>query len=335
MSRSRVRLQDIADSTGFSMNTVSLALRDSPRIKEETRKLILREAERVNYFPNRIARSLASQASHTVGLIMTDVMNPTLTLAARTIERKLSLAGYGMMFAASDSLLANEKKALEWFQSYLVDGILIYPADHTRLDHIRAASSSGIPVLLLANLPESGLDVVAVDDHSGARRVVRYLLSQGHRRIAVIDGGHVNHSSEKYEGACEAVCDSGLARDTLAVVHPTGNSAAQGYEAMERVTGLMPSATALFASTDSLAIGALRWCQTHDVSVPGDLAVVGYDNTEASEYCSLPLTTVNYAADQVSSLAVDRILSMIDSTTTDEAPIVEKIVPELIVRSTA
>src|SRR5512141_1016480 len=111
MQSSRIRLKDIAVATGFSVNTVSLALRSSKRIPQETTELILKAAERLEYRPNHVARSLVNRATHTIGLVLTDIMNPTLTLAARTIERRLDERGYSMMFAASDNIIASEIKA--------------------------------------------------------------------------------------------------------------------------------------------------------------------------------------------------------------------------------
>ncbi len=160
MVRPRATLKDIAEAAGFSLNTVSLALRGSPRLPERTREIILKEAQRLNYYPNRIARSLASSASKTMGLVITDITSSTLTLAAHTIERELSAAGYAVMFAASDSDLAIEKRAIELFQSYQVDGMLVYPSDRKQLDHIRAVDASGTPVVVLVDVADAGLDVV-------------------------------------------------------------------------------------------------------------------------------------------------------------------------------
>ena len=143
-SKARARLKDIAEATGFSANTVSLALRGSLRLPEETRDRILKTAEQLNYRPNKIARSLVHNASRTIGLIMTNIMNPTLTLAARTIERELTKAGYVMMFAASDSSVENERRAVELFISYQVDGILVYPANHREYHHLVAADEGAV-----------------------------------------------------------------------------------------------------------------------------------------------------------------------------------------------
>jgi LacI family transcriptional regulator len=335
MTRPRARLKDVAEATGFSANTVSLALRGSPRLPKETRERILEAAERLNYSPNHIARSLVHQTTRTIGLVMTDIMNPTLTLAARTIERELTRAGYAMMFAASDSSVENEKRAIELFLSYQVDGMLIYPASHREYSHIEAAEKAGTPVLLLAELPGSGLDTVAIDDRTGAYKAFRYLCQNGHRRIAMLDGGRIRGNFDKMHGAQRAVAEAGLPVESIVVFEPEGHSPAHGFAAMQYVMGSNPRPTALFASTDSLAVGALHWCREHDIVVPRDFAVVGYDNTEISQYGALPLTTVNYAADEISRIGVSHILERIEDPAYSNAPYVRLIEPELIIRDSS
>lgn len=335
MARPRARLKDIAEATGFSANTVSLALRGSPRLPEETRDRILKAAERLNYFPNHIARSLVASSTRTIGLVMTDIMNPTLTLAAQTIERELAQAGYAMMFAASDSSVENEKRAIGLFLSYQVDGMLIYPASRREYDHIVAADETGTPVLLLVDLPGSGLDTVTIDDRAGAYKAFRYLCQRGHRRIAMLDGGRALGNFDKMRGALQAVREAGLSDDAIVVFEPGGHAPAHGYTAMAHIMRSDPRPTALFTSTDSLAIGALHWCRQNGTAVPDEIAVVGYDNTEISRYGALPLSTVNYAADEISRIGVERILKRIATEDGWSAPTVTLIEPELVIRDSS
>lgn len=331
----RARLKDVAEATGFSANTVSLALRGSSRLPEETRERILKAAEQLNYRPNKIARSLVHNASRTIGLVLTNIMNPTLTLAARTIERELTRAGYAMMFAASDSSVENERRAVELFISYQVDGILVYPANHREFRHLKAADEAGTPVLMLVDLPGSGLDTVTIDDKAGAYKAVRHLCAQGHRRIAMLDGGRALGNLDKMHGALLAAKEAGLAEDAILVFEPDGHSPAHGFSAMADIAVSNPRPTAVFASTDQLATGALHWCRENGLAVPADMAVIGYDNTEISRYGALPLTTVNYAADEISRIGVDRILKRIEDVDAWGAPHVRLIEPELIVRDSA
>src|SRR6218665_2908745 len=110
MGKSTVRLKDIADRTGFSVNTVSLALRQSPRIPQETSLLIREAAEALNYLPHHVAKSLVSRETKTVGLVLTDITNPTLTHAAQAIELALAERGYATLFATSNNNLTEQKK---------------------------------------------------------------------------------------------------------------------------------------------------------------------------------------------------------------------------------
>jgi LacI family transcriptional regulator, galactose operon repressor len=333
LQKSRTRLKDIAVATGYSANTVSLALRGSSRIPEETRERIQTAARSLNYLPNTIAQALVSRETRTIGLVLTDIMNPTLTLVSRFIEQELAERGYSLMLAASDHDPAKELSALEVFRSRQLDGMLIYPTNHDRLDHIRAVRQAGYPVLVLADIPIAGLDVVAIDDRSGAYKAVRHLIERGHRRIVMLDAAQLLRNSEKQDGALRAVSEAGLASENLIVIRPDGHTATAGFHAIGDAMKLKDRPTGLFATTDSLAIGVLRWCREQGVCVPDDLAIVGYDNTEAADFSSVPLTSINYAAADVSRHAVDRILSLIGSPA--PSPIVTLIDPEIVVRQSS
>jgi LacI family transcriptional regulator len=332
MARPRTRLKEIAEATGFSVNTVSLALRDSKRLPEKTREIILEEAKRLNYFPNHIARSLVSRATHNVGLILTDILNPTITLTAHSIERLLADAGYGVMFATSDNKIENEIKAIGAFQSHQVDGILVYPTNKDQIDHILAAQDAGFPVLALADMGDHDLNVVGIDNRKGAYTAVAHLIEKGHREIAILDGALDTGNTDKQDGARAALVDGGLSPDALQIVDPTGHSATHGYGAIQKALALKPRPTAVFATTDSLAIGAVRWCIENDISIPEDVAIVGFDNSEASEFCSVPLTTIHYATDNVSRGAVAGIINLIENGQGHTPLITDLIEPNLVVR---
>jgi LacI family transcriptional regulator, galactose operon repressor len=330
MAGSRTRLKDIAGVTGFSANTVSLALRGSPRIPRETRDLIVAEAKRQNYLPNQVARSLVSRATKTIGLVLPDIMNPTLTETAQAIERRLLLHGYGTMFTATDNVLAQELKALEAFRSRQVDGILIYPVTHRRIKHVRLLRQAGYPIVLLVADPDAGVDVVCINDREGAYKAVRHLLDLGHRRVATLDAALHHGNREKLDGYAKALAEAGIAVDPALVIDPGGHGATAAYHVMPQVMAEKP--TALFASNDRLAIGALAWCREHGVAVPGGLAIVGYDDIEAASFCGVPLTTMHYRVDEVADQAVARLLALIDHGDKPPPPQVVQFAPELVVR---
>lgn len=332
MSPSTARLKDIADRTGFSANTVSLALRGSPRIPEETRAVIKRVAQELNYQPNHVARSLVSRETKTIGLILTDIMNATLTRTAQQVELALAERGYGTLFATSNHLLGEEKRLIEMFRSRRVDGMLVYPAVHHELAHLKDLRRT-FPVVLLIAGPDAGIDAVSVDDRAGTRRAVRHLIDLGHKRIGFLDPNPSHVNSEKLEGYQRALADAGLAFDPALIVSSNGHYATHGYYALDNLMSVRKPPTAVFCHNDSLALGALRWCHKHGRRVPEDVSIMGYDNIEFTEFAQPPLTTMNYAVDQVSRMAVDRLMRLIEARDQPPEPRVTLIEPDLVVRA--
>ncbi len=332
MGKGTVRLKDIADRTGFSTNTVSLALRDSPRIPAETRELIRQAAASLNYLPNFIAKSLVSRETKTIGLVLTDITNPTLTHTAQAIELALAERGYATLFATSNNKLSEEKKVLELVRSRQVDGILIYPTSHRQIDHIRALRLANYPVVMLVGDPDSGLDAVCVDESRGAYKTTKHLIDIGHKRIGLIDGANPLGNREKRQGYVEALNEAGLEFDPALAVDPRGHSVIRGYLAMEALMATPAQPTAVFSANDSLALGALRWCIKHKLTVPDDMAIIGFDNIEFAEHAVVPLSSVNYPVDIVTELAVERLMSLITAGDELPTPRVTQIDPEVIVR---
>jgi LacI family transcriptional regulator len=332
MGRSIVRLKDIADKTGFSTNTVSLALRESPRIPEPTRLLIRQAAAELNYLPNQIAKSLVSRETKTIGLVLTDITNPVLTRVAQTIGLALSQRGYGTLFATSNNTLSEEISAIELFRARQVDGMLIYPTSHRKLDHLRPLRRANYPIVLLVGDPDAGIDAVCMDERRGAYKAVRHLIDMGHRAIGLFDGTQRHGNAEKREGYLQALSEAGIAYDPARWVDPHGHSVERGYWATGTPMEGPRRPTAIFGSNDSLSLGALRWALKHNLRVPEDLAIVGMDNIEYAEYAAVPLTSVNYAAETVTRMAVDRLMRLIAAGEQLPEPRVTQIEPDLVVR---
>ena len=332
MGKSTVRLKDIADKTGFSVNTVSLALRQSPRIPEETSIRIREAAEALNYLPNHVAKSLVNRETKTIGLVLTDITNPALTQVAQAVEMALSERGYSTLFATSNNDLDEEKRVIEMFRSRQVDGMLIYPRSHRELAHIRKLRNANYPVVLLVGDPDAGIDAVCVDERRGAYRAVKHLVDIGHRRIGIMDSANPLGNREKRDGYLQALSEAGIEYEPAFSADPQGHSVIRGYWAMDLLMSLPNRTTAIFAANDSLAIGALRWTQKNGLRVPQDVAIVGFDNIEFAEHAATPISSVNYEVDLVTELAVERLLQLIAAPDGLPEPRVTMIDPELIVR---
>jgi LacI family transcriptional regulator len=307
-------LADIAARTGYGTNTVSLALRGSTRISQAARDVIRAAAEAMDYVPNNYAKSLVLRRSHTVGMLMEDLTNPQPTAVATALQRELSKLGYGVLFATNDTA-DQEARAIEMFRSRMVDGLLIYPVDHTKLDHLRRLRARNFPIVLLVGARDTGLDAVGVDEFQAAFDATTHLIALGHTKIGAI--GSINLKPLKIAGFRHAHAVHGLVLDPAQIVDPPEHSTMAGFESMRRLHERKLGLTAVFAASDIFGLGVLRWARVNGVSVPEDLSIVGYDNIEIAEFAFTSLTTVRNDAGTLAKAAVERLLTLMNA----EAPL--------------
>lgn len=335
MGKPLARLKDVAEKTGFSINTVSLALRDSPRIPADTKVIIREAASELHYLPNYVAKSLVNQETKSIGLILTDLENPILTHVAQSIENQLARAGYSTLFATSNNNAEIEARMIETFRSRRADGMLIFPTNHRRLEHIKALRQRNYPIVLLVGAADSGVDGVSMDEQLGAHKAVSHLIGNGHKEVALIDPAPLLGNSEKQEGYLQAHADAGLTVNPRLFIDPKGHTAEAGYWAMSALMARECKPTAVFAANDSLALGVLRYCARAGIRVPEDVAIVGFDNIELAEFAVTPLTTVGYNASRVSQLAVERVIELISHPGELPPPRNTQVTPDLIVRESS
>jgi LacI family transcriptional regulator len=326
------RLKDIAKRTGLSVNTVSLALRGSPRIPPDTRERIRVAADALEYTPNHSARALVSRQTKTIGLLLTDITSPLLTQVARFVEQELKALGYVTLLAASNGDPEEELRALATLRARQVDGMLVYPHDHGQLDHLRRLRSGGTPVVLLAGSGVGDVDVVCLNEEDGALRATRHLIEAGHRRIGLIDGAHLRGNPAKAQGYAVALRLAGLAAPPELVIDPAGHSVGHGHAAFAQLMALGEPPTAVLTANDRLALGGLRWCQEKGVAVPQDIAVFGFDNVEYAEYASIPLSSVDYPSEHLARQAVTRLMTLIERRDEMPPPELVSIQAELVLR---
>jgi LacI family transcriptional regulator len=325
-------LADIAARTGYGTNTVSLALRGSTRISQKARDEIRKAAVTMDYVPNHSAKSLVLRKSHTVGMLLEDLTNPSLTSGGTAMQRLLSQHGYGVLFATNETA-EKEEQAIEMFRSRGIDGLLIYPVVHTRLDHLRRLRERNFPVVLLIGTETSGLDAVGIDEFQGGYDATTHLIALGHTRIGAI--AFVSRNTEKLSGFRHAHKVHGIPLDESQIIDPEQHSIAVGSAVMERLAANNKDLTAVFASSDLYALGALHWARINNVSVPEQLSIVGFDGIEISEFADTPLSTIKNDASLLARTAVDRLLMLMKSEGPLQAPIVTLIRGELVTRASS
>jgi LacI family transcriptional regulator len=331
--RRRTTLKDIAAETGYSINTVSVALRGGKKVPEATRAVIVEAARALNYLPNALARSLVSKSSRTVGLLINQLQNPILTLCAEHVERELDSRGYQTVLRSTNGDLEREMRALDSLREHQVEGVLIYPTDDRHLGHLIALRRAAFPVVMLSGAPNPEVDVVANDDRQMTFSVTSHLLSLGHRRIGLLDVGHSHGNFRKIAGFLDAHAAAGVIADPRLVYCPQEtNRADVGYARAERFMRLDPPPTAVVCATDLLAGGMLRWCLNNGIDVPGDFSLAGHDDIDISAHLAVPLTTVRYSVEEVSRQAVARLVALIESKDGLPVPTARLIAPELVLR---
>lgn len=310
---SRVTLRDIARRSGFTVNTVSHALRGKDDISLNTRLKINALAREMGYVGNSLASSLRSGHSRTIAIILSDVVNPHFGSVVDNIEAYLRQAGYTAIVQFTGDLMEQECQAVRTALSHRVDGVLICPSQLS-FEPIAMLRQSGVPYVIMGRqFPGEADNQVLSDDKGGALLLTRYLLEQGHRRILYLGGESQLSSQREREGGYRlAMAEAGLGPQHQWVV------SFERYQAMERRGQLCQlirefGPTAVFAFRDAMAWSLINQLRQEGIGVPQDLSVAGFDYI-AERLSFLPsLTTVAAQGDNYSTVAVTRLLSLMEN----------------------
>jgi DNA-binding LacI/PurR family transcriptional regulator len=311
----RVTIQDVARRAGVSYQTVSRVLNRRPDVAPDTRQRVQQVIAELGYQPSAIARSLVSNRTRTLGLITADFSDYFFTQVIVGAEAEARRHGYYFMLGSTERNPADEPEYLRLLTERQVDGILFArPSTEDDNRHIVQLIHRGVP-LVTTNyyVPGESLTVVDVDNVAGGRTATECLLSQGHRRIAMITGParwkSVDQRSEGYRCALEA---AGVPFDP-ALLEQGDWSLASGYEAMRRLLARKVPFTALFAHNDQMAIGAMKALREVGLRIPHDVAIVGYDDIPVAAYCDPPLTTMRQPMQQVGEVATRLLIEQIEN----------------------
>lgn len=303
-------IQDIAALAGVSVGTVSNVLNRPELVAERTRQRVQDVIEEVGFIRNGSARQLRAGTSRAVGVIVLDLANPFFTEVARGIEDRLADDGYLLILCSSDESPEKEARHIRLLLEQSVLGLLVTTADRT-LDGLEAARRRRPVVLLDRTSPSGAMCSAAVDDVRGGELAVEHLLSLGHRRIGFINGPvSIRQCADRRKGARKATRTAGLAyRDVLVEVTNPMLNADGGEAALDALLAADQPPTAIFCVNDVTALGVLRGLRRRGLSVPGDMALVGYDDVEFASLLATPLTSVRQPKYQLGRAAADLLLA--------------------------
>jgi LacI family transcriptional regulator len=331
MSTKRITRKDVAERAGVSVAVVSYVINNGPRpVSASTRAKVERAIEELGYYPNELARSLRLQQTSTIGLIIPNLTNPVYAEIATCMEGVCTREGYLVLLGNSGREPEREKKLVQMLRAKQVDGVVMIP-DQDPMELIELLQQARIPSVILEHAL-LGQHCITLDDLEGGRLGTRHLLGLGHQRISFIRRTPSSAtSSQRFTGYRQALEAAGLCFDPELVVE-SGPGQEAGYCAMQHLLRLPDRPTAVFTHNDVLAIGAIHAIRSAGLSVPGDISVVGYDDTVVSAYLGPPLTTVKFPKQEMGERAAHMILQLAQQR--DELPAQTLTLPvELMVRA--
>lgn len=307
----KVTIKDIAKVLGVSYATVSRALSGSSEISSETRTKVLQVCRELGYTTNYVARSMVMKRTEILGLIVSNIDNPFMSELANYIEEHARARGYNLMVCNSSHDIAQEEQVFRLLAGRQVDGIILFPTTANSYEGLKPYLSTVPTVFLSENLHELPVSYIAVDNYSGVRIGTEYLHSLNHKKILYLGrrkGSTTHrHRSRGYKDACKAL---GIEPQFVDSTAPF-SSIRSGYELAKTVFAKPLEHTAIFAATDTVAIGVLQAAQEAGIRVPDDLSLLGFDDILYAGLPTINLTTIEQPKKTMATMVVDMLIDKI------------------------
>jgi LacI family transcriptional regulator len=307
-------IKEVAQRAGVSVGTVSNVLNRPETVAASTRQRVTEAIRELGFVRNEAARHLRAGRSRIVGLIVLDVANPFFTDVARGVEQLADEHNTMVVLCNSGENPDRERRHLEQLVEQRVLGVLITPVENVN-PQLKQLAERGIPVVLVDRGAGREQCSVAVDDRLGGRLAGSHLLEQGRRRIAFVGGPFsIQQVSDRHAGLEAAVAEAtGPDADIMVFTTPS-LSVAEGRRAGERIAALPAKErpTAAFCANDLLALGLLQEMTRQGLRVPGDIAIVGYDDIDFAAAAAVPLSSVRQPREDLGRAAIELLLDEVE-----------------------
>jgi len=323
-----ITIKSIAENFKVSAATVSKALNGLPGVSDELRGSIINYAKENNYIPNMFGRGLKGETLKVIGVIISDNANPTYSMVIKGIEAQAELCGFNIILCNSHEDWKKEQKQIRVLLEKKVDGILIVPSAVARdelsgrydiLDAVKIPS-----IMAIRKIESYCCDIVTSDNVFGAKMAAKYLLDKGHTNIIHITTVlNISTSSERIIGFKQAMERAGLEIDEQSIIAMDYSDQEAFQNAMSQLIKRKADFSAIFAFNDIMAFHVIKALHSFGLSVPKDVAVIGYDNNDFADFCSVPLTTVHSDSFYLGFLAAATLLERIHCEST---PYSEKLI---------
>lgn len=301
----RPRMKDVAELAGVSTATVSHVINNTRFVEDETRKRVEDAIFELGYRPSRVARGLATQKTHTIGIVISDATNTFFGEVVKGIEEVFLPENYGLMVCNTAEILEREEHYLDLLLSQNVDGI-IAAATSQKWGALSEAEKTHTPIVFV-DRQFDGLDgyFVGARNKNGAYIGVKHLIDNGHNKIGILSGfDRLSTMNERYDGYVQALSKAGIQMNPE-WVFPSELSIEGGIESMRKLLALPDRPTAVFSNNNLLTLGALQEIQSMCLRCPEDIAFVGFDDHPWAKVSQPSLTVVRQPAEEIGKIAAN------------------------------
>ncbi|HYF70743.1 MAG TPA: LacI family DNA-binding transcriptional regulator [Ohtaekwangia sp.] len=337
MKNERATIHDIARKLNITASTVSRALKDHPRISTETKKAVLKVAQKLNYQPNHIAAALRNGKSNIIGIIVPTADRSFFSSVVRGIEEIANKGKYNVMICQTYDNYEKEVATVEALLNARVDGIIASHGKETvNFDHFLKVKERGIPLIFFdRSNDEIEVSHVVIDDFLGAYKATEHLIQQGCKRIAHFTNVRkISIFKERLRGYREALLDNGLQFSDTMVVE-SNLQLEDGRTSMEKLLKLKNPPDAIFSSSALSTMGAMQVLKERGIRIPHDVALVAFSNEIFTSFTEPSLSAVDQHSMRLGNAAAEIFLEEIAAGNKKFIP--QKIVlkPELIIRESS
>ncbi len=323
------QIKDVAEAAGVSTATVSRVLAGKPHVRPELHQRVLAAVEKMNYRPNRVARSLRARKSNIVGLIVSDIQNPFFTMVSRAVEDVAYEHGMSVFLCNTDENPEREALYLKLMRDENVAGFILSPTYKTANAFFESVPH-GIPIVVIDRRVKNGdVDTVLIDNMDASRRLVRHLIGHGRRRIGALFGEGSTTGRERRQGYLQTLKESGITLPSdLTLFLPARE--ADGYAGAVKLLGLADPPDAIFTSNSLLAAGAFRALREKKGAFGDDIELAGFDETIWTPLVEPPVTVIRQPTQEIGRTAMELLLKRLKDPARPTREVILK--TELVIR---
>jgi LacI family transcriptional regulator, galactose operon repressor len=300
-------IKEVAKKAGVSIATVSRVFNNVGSVDRETRKRVERAAKDLRYVPNALGRSLSTRRTMSIGLLLPDLFGEFFSEVIRGADQTAQQNNYHLLVSSSHNNRDEIEAAIRMMRGR-VDGLVIM-SPHIEIETLNDYLPRALPAILLnCYVNDDGFDSITVDNYQGAFAMVSHLLSHRHTRIAIITGTEDNvDAAERLRGYRDAIKQGGGEWRSEYEV-PGSFSESSGYDAVRKVLSIRDRPTAIFASNDATAIGAMSALRDNDIQIPSEIALAGFDDVPIARYLTPTLSSVRVDIARLGVIAIQQCL---------------------------